>query len=258
MTSELRGQQQEFANAIRFDAACTLFKLTPQGQPARLHIYGDAYRIRLGLALKENYPVLASVLGDDGFADLAREFLRARPSTTPSIRWFGAALTDYAAQEVHALPHPALIDLIRMEWALNTAFDAADSEPLTVAEMLTLSPETWPSLRFEVHPSLRLLQLSWNVEPLWTVLSADKNAETAPPEAYEHHLLIWRIAHRTQWRSVEPVEALLLGATISGCSFAELCESAAQYHGTGAAETVAGYLRIWVEAGLLAGIRDEL
>jgi hypothetical protein len=256
MSSELVLQQQELARAIRthsVTATGNLLKNTLQGTPARLDIYSIAYRARLGEALKENYPVLARVLGDDGFADLANAFLQQYPSRTPSIRWFGARLAEFTEQASDALPHPALVDLIRMEWALNTAFDAADAVPLKVDELLRLAPEDWPALQFALHPSLHLLLLNWAIEPLWSALSVDENAETDAPEEFAHHLLIWRVEHRTQWRSVSADEARLLDAAIAANTFAQLCEIAAEFAGDNAAATVAGYLRNWVEADMLTG-----
>lgn len=257
MSSELALQQQELARAIRADAVTAtgnLLKNTLQGTPARLDIYSIAYRARLGEALKENYPVLARVLGDDGFADLANAFLHHCPSHTPSIRWFGARLAEFVEEAADILPHPSLVDLIRMEWALNIAFDAADAAPLKVAELLRLAPEAWPALQLILHPSLHLLSLNWAIEPLWSALSVDENADTDPPEEFVHHLVIWRVEHRTLWRSVSAEEAMLLRAAIAATKFAQLCEIAAEFAGGDAAATVAGYLRNWVEADMLTGL----
>ena len=268
MSSTLAHQQQAFAKAIVLDTdsamADGLFKTTPQGTPARLHIYSDAYRIRLGEALKENYPVLARVLGDDAFADLAAAFLQQYPSKKPSIRWFGDALAEYVDSEPNALPHPSLNDLVRMEWALSTAFDGEDASPLQVADFMQLPPDTWPSLQFDPHPTLQLLRLDWNVEPLWAALTSDEHAETDAPEEFSHHLLVWRREHQTQWRSVEPIEAQLLNAVMAGKTFGQLTEFVSEFdsdftseNGTDeATSTVAGYLRIWVEAGLLIYMRS--
>jgi hypothetical protein len=144
-----------------------------------------------------------------------------------------------------------LADLARMEWALCTAFDAADDTPLSVDDLLAHAPEDWPTLRFTGHPSLRLIALDWTVEPLWRALSDNAEAETAAPEPQPHHLLVWRQNDQTQWRSVEPFEADLLQAALAGESFAELCERATT-QGEQAAAAVAGHLRVWVEAGLLS------
>ncbi len=262
MNDALAHLQQAFANAVIGDAGDAtgdgLLRPTPQGLSARLSIYGSAYRQRLGEALKENYPILALVLGDDAFADLAAGYLQHYPSRKPSIRWFGDALEQYIDTEPDAVPHPALHDLIRMEWALGSAFDGEDAEPLQVADFVQLPAEAWSSLRFDLHPTLRLLALSWNVEPLWAALTADPQADTDAPEAFAHHLLIWRKEHQTQWRSVEPVEAHLLNAVQNGHTFGDLCELTHDF-GTAdcandAATAVAGYLRIWVEAGLLTNM----
>lgn len=256
--AKLAAQLQALAQAITADSAPTdtaeLLRPTPQGGPPRLGIYRNAYRARLTDALRENYPVLHRVQGDEAFDELAERFIAACPSEHPSIRWFGSTLPEWLAANSEQLSHPALADLARMEWALCTAFDAADATPLTVNDLLAHAPEAWPTLRFTGHPSLRLIALDWAVEPLWRALSDNAEAETAPPEPQAHHLLIWREtgnAGQTQWRSVEPFEADLLQAALNGESFAELCERAAATQGDLAAAAVAGYLRVWVEAGLL-------
>lgn len=256
MNTSLREQQQWLAAAIvggdvvpEFDG---LLCKTPQGDAPRIDIYRNAYRARLAAALKENFSVLHRVLGDDAFRELAEIFIAARPSREPSIRWFGAELPDFLSQHPDLAPHPALGDLSRMEWALSTAFDAADAALLEVSSLLAVTPTDWPTLRFTAHPSLQLVPLSWAVEPLWSTLSVDENAATEPPEPLAHHLLVWRGGAQTHWRSVADIEAKLLAACIAGRPFAELCELAADAVDERAATEVAGYLRAWVEAGLLA------
>lgn len=256
-TDTLAAHLQAFALAITATdepaESAALFRATPQGGPPRLSIYRHAFRARLSAALRENYPVLHRVLGDEAFDEVALGFIAAHPSHHPSIRWFGNALPGHLQTLADAgeLPHPALPDLARMEWALGTAFDAADAAPLSVEQLLAVAPEAWPELRFSAHPSLRLIALDWAIEPLWRALSDNPEAKTAAPEAQSHHLLVWRQHDQTQWRSVEPFEATLLQAALAGESFAELCERAAATQGEQAAATVAGHLRVWVETGLL-------
>jgi hypothetical protein len=252
--AKLAAQLLALAQAITADSAPTdtaeLLRPTPQGGPPRLGIYRNAYRARLTDALRENYPVLHRVQGDEAFDELAERFIATCPSHQPSIRWFGSALPEWLAANHDQLSHPALADLARMEWALCTAFDAADDTPLSVDDLLAHAPEAWPTLRFTGHPSLRLIALDWAVEPLWRTLSDNPEAETAAPEPQPHHLLVWRKNDQNQWRSVEPFEADLLQAALAGESFAELCEHAAATQCEQAAAAVAGHLRIWVESGL--------
>jgi len=255
MSAALRSQQQAFAAAITAEGDWAgLLKPTHQGKPPLLHLYRHAYRSRLTDALRDNYPVLHRVLGDEEFDRVAAAFIAVRPSRQPSIRWFGAELADFLAADPARLPHPALIDLVRMEWALGTAFDGPDAPILQVHELLAVPAEAWPALRFRPHPTLTLILLDWAVEALWSAVSADPEAETAPPEALEHRLLVWRRDEHNHWRSASEEEAELLAACCAGKPFAALCDIALARHGDQAAVSVAGFLRAWVEAGMLSAL----
>lgn len=256
MSTGLQYQQQALAALIAADGDWVgLLKPDRHGKPPLLHVYRHAYRSRLTEALRENYPVLHRVLGDEEFDRIAAAFIAACPSRRPSIRWFGEELADFLGCTPERIPHPALIDLVRMEWALGLAFDGADAEVLQVNTLTQVPAEDWPALCFRPHPTLALLHLDWAVEALWSAISADPEAATDPPEALPHHLLVWRRDQRTQWRSATDEEAELLTACRAGKPFAELCAAAVERQGDQAAASVAGFLRVWVESGMLSGLR---
>jgi hypothetical protein len=140
-------------------------------------VYLQAYRARLTAALRDNFPVLQRALGDDAFDLLARAYIDEHPSHFRSIRWFGHSLAEFLAAAPERLPHPALVDLARMDWAMRTAFDAADAPLLGVGELAALPPEDWPLRHFKPVPSLQLLDLAWRVEPIWKALNADAEAD---------------------------------------------------------------------------------
>src|SRR5208282_6585560 len=108
-----------------------LLKPTLQGGPPRIGIYRDAYWMRLAEALASNFPILKLTLGDDDFESLARAYIDAYPSNRPSIRWYGKDLVAWLDADPGRVAHAALIDLARMEWALGTAFDAADGSTVS-------------------------------------------------------------------------------------------------------------------------------
>lgn len=250
---ELLNQQRAFAALLLADdeAPATSLLHAIKGQPPRVGVYHHAYRARLIEALRSNLPVLHRVLGDDGFAELALNYLADQPSRKPSIRWFGDGLQAWLADHPDALPHPALVDLAAMEWALGCSFDAADALPLQFADLAAMPPEQWPEARFASHPSIHLLALQWAVEPIWQTLTNDEEAATDEPEALDHRLLIWRQSLETRWRSIQPDEATALSACLAGEPFAALCELAAGTQGDNAPAWVASALRRWVDDGLL-------
>lgn len=256
--SELRLQQQAFRLAVvTDDPAVELFAAGASNPQRRLQIYRHAYRSRLIGALAANFPALVRALGDEAFAELALEYIEARPSRKPSIRWFGDALEAFVEQR-DLLPYPALRDLLRLEWAICGAFDAADAPLATRDDLVQLAPEAWPALRLALHPSATLLDLEWAVEPLWQALTRDAEAgvEQALPEpvAHRHSSVVWREGLVPKWRSLDSVEALCLRAVQRGETFSDLCAVAAQrMDAQSAPDGVVGWLQRWLADGLVAG-----
>lgn len=218
----------------------------------RVEIYGEAYKARLLEALKTNFQALHRVLGDDAFRELAHRFIDESPSEYRSIRWFGRELEAFASGDESLLPHPALLDLLKMDWALGIAFDAADVAPVTEADLQQVAPQDWAALGFSFHPSLTLLKLDWAVEPIWRAVIKDENAETPEPMADSHYLLVWRQALEAKWRIVDEHEALALNMLGIGKNFGELCEYlATDGDEARAVVAAAGLLKRWVMDQLL-------
>lgn len=224
-----------------------------RGREPLLRIYQHAYTARLLGALRDNYGVLPRAMGDEAFDALALAYLRTHPSRHPSIRWFGHGLADFMAQQPERVAHPAFVDLARMEWALRSAFDAADAPTLTAASVAARAPEHWPGWVLRFQPSAQVLRLHWCVEPAWRALQSS-DSELDAPEPGEHLLLVWRPVLDTRWRSLtDPIEAVLLHAAMQGLGFAALCERAARQVGDErAAGVVVGLLQQWLGDGLLA------
>ena len=216
-----------------------------------LGLYLMAYRARLLSALRDNFPVLHRALGDEAFAELARDYIDAHPSRFRSIRWFGDELTAFLDAAPERLPHTALADVARMDWAIRGAFDAAGAPPLTLADLEALAPEQWPQRRFALLPSLRLVDLNWTVEPIWRALNEDAEAETEAPEPLAHVLLVWRPELECLWRSAGPVEVAALRSLAQGARFSECCTVIADTDEPDPATTAAGLLQRWVIEGLL-------
>src|SRR5215813_2214703 len=121
-TPRLRDLQEHFWAGItglgRPEAVPALLALVEPGarltSAERVGVYADMYRWRLIEALREDYPRLVVALGDDGFADLVRAYVAARPSCHPSLRHLGTALAGFLAGSGVA---GHLVDLARLEWA---------------------------------------------------------------------------------------------------------------------------------------------
>jgi hypothetical protein len=251
----LAEQQQAFKQAVVSPSPATpgLLRESPGREPM-LRIYQHAYAERLVATLGDNFGVLPRAMGDEAFDTLARAYLHAHPSRHPSIRWFGDRLADFMQSNPELVPHPAFIDIARMEWGLRQAFDAADGVPLRPDALASLPPEAWPAWVPRFLPSAALLALDWHIEPAWRALkqqddaAGGEEAELPEPQPGAHGLLVWRPRLETLWRSVtDPVEARLLPMALAGACFGELCEAAAGEVGEAQAAVAAvGVLQQWL------------
>jgi hypothetical protein len=221
----------------------------------RVDVYTQAYRLRLTEALASNFPRLRDWVGADAFAAIAGEYIASRPSRFRSIRWVGAELAAHL--ELSHPEEPWIADLAQWEWALAGAFDAADAAPLSAPELATVQPDRWPSLRFDFHPSVRILLLATNAPSLFKAL-ADDEAAPAPAALHEPGAwLIWRQTLATRFRSLDQAEHAALAASLSGASFEDVCDAlCATLKPEDVPLRAAGLLKSWIADGLIVGMRD--
>lgn len=214
----------------------------------RLAIYANAYVSRLTEALAHNFPALAKLLGPQDFATLARDYIATHDSRDFSIRWYGRSLADFLAADARYADAPLLAELARWEWAIAAAFDAADALPIDARVLVTVPPDRWARLRFTWHPSVQLLEHTWNAPQIWKALTQDAERPAAEMGHEPRPWLIWRHELDVRFRSLDHAEAAAIEMSRAGGTFGVICEHAET------AACAAAWLRDWVEACCLIGV----
>ena len=232
--------QGQFQDAVLRDQPAMAGLLSARGAE-QFGVYRSAYRARLCAALRDNFEVLPLVMGDASFDALAHAYIEAHPSRHYSLRWFGHQLCAFMADNDALLDHPAMLDLARMEWALRQAFDAAPAALLAPAELAAVPAPDWSELQFTLHPAVQLLELQWAVGPVWHALKSGQDG-VDPPEALEHHMLVWRQGMNTQWKSLTQTEAVFVQCLQAGQRFGPVCQALARHVGDAAAAPTAVHL----------------
>ena len=223
------------------------------GADKRLSIYADAYRLRIIEALATAYPKLHLLLGDELFDTTARQYIDQYPSEYRNMRWVGDRMSEHL---LNVLPqHPIAAELASFEWALGLAFDAENASIVTIQDIAAIPPEAWGALSFDLHPAVQLLDLHWNVIPVWQAL----DAEEAPPAAMQNDeaCLVWRSDLNSHYRSLDVQEFNALQQIKAGASFGDLCESLFEALGESATQQAAQYLASWLEAGIISQIKTD-
>jgi hypothetical protein len=219
-------------------------------------VYAEAYRARLVGALDADFSGLHAWLGDDEFTRLVHAYLAAHPSRHYSLRGFGGQLAAFLAVQPDYAPHRELADMACFEWAQCHAFDAPDATVLEATALAGIPPGHWPGLRLHFHPALVRLDLHTNAPQLWLALHEGQ----APPavECYQvfHPWLVWRHDLRILFRALPDAEGFALDRFRGGATFGAVCDWLCGWFAEDEVPArAAGYLREWVDAGLVVGAR---
>ncbi|MBI4951516.1 MAG: putative DNA-binding domain-containing protein [Myxococcales bacterium] len=189
----------------------------------RLEVYANMYFFRLLDVLRGDYPKTLAVLGDAAFHNLVTDYLAAHPPANPSIRFAGDGLPAFLTGHPLCGQRAWLVDLALLEWARVDLFDAVDAVPLCLDDLGQVPPEDFVSLRLQPIPAHRVVQVCFDVAPLWQAIEEG----AAPPQdavPREAALLVWRKGVTVWHRAVSVEEAELLALAARGATFGELCE----------------------------------
>ena len=225
------------------------------GAAARLGIYADMYAARLVDVLREDYPRLAALLGEEAFDALARAYLVRHRPRRPSVRWagdrFAAFLREPRRPEDTWPPQPPwLADLAQIEWLRGEVFDAPEAAPLTLEALRALAPEAWADARFDVVPAVRFLHSEWPVHELWGASTLGETLAIAPAET---EIRVWRQEFAVYHVAMPAIEAGAIACLRAGGTFAEVCEVvAARLPAEEAAPRAGALLLRWVADGVVA------
>jgi hypothetical protein len=132
----------------------------------RLAIYSDGYSARLIECLVDDYPALHYALGSTDFEHLARAYITAHPSRSPSLNAYGALLPAFVRTRSDTWA-PFAADLAELEWALVEAIHAETAPALAPDALARVRPDDWARLRLVPSPSLALLDLAHPVNSFY-------------------------------------------------------------------------------------------
>jgi hypothetical protein len=257
----LRELQLRFAAALTPGAApdSSLLAVVAPGGPLapaeRVVIYADMYQARLVDVLREDFPRTLALLGDDAFLGLAERYLVQHPSTHPSVRDVGGRFAEFVAGEV-GMP-PWLTDLARLEWARVEVFDAADADPLRLADLKSIAPENWPALRLRPIPSCRVVESAWPVHEIWAARDLDAG-QRLPAEPRSCAVRVWREGFSVCQAAMGEEERRVFALVQRGEPFARLCAILeGDREPEAAAREIGALLMRWLEDEVLTRQRSS-
>ncbi len=198
-------------------------------------------------ALADTFPVVERLVGEAFFGEAARRYAGEHRSASGDLHAFGRHFPVFLDAYPYARELPWLGDIARLEWAWHEAFHAADAPGLDFAALARVPEEDQGRVRFELHPSVRLVESRYPVLAIW---EANQPGRDGTPDRLEgaEAVLVHRPGADVVLRRLEGADALLVRAVQRG----EALEAAAQSAGQADPEGFSRCLRELVAARAIA------
>ncbi len=203
-------------------------------------------------ALRAAYPVLAQMLGEHSFAELARAFWHEFPPVHGDIAVWGEHLADFIEHSEQLRSEAYLRDVAQAEWALHLCASAPNRET-DLASLSLLTTEDPQFLGLVLAPGMTTVTSAW---PLASLLLAHRERVPSLDEAGQQlrdrvaqDVVIWRAGFQPRLRLAMAGERDLLGALQSGMGLEAALEAA-----TGL--DFSQWLPVAVQTGLVLGAQQ--
>lgn len=215
-TALLAGDENPLLAAIKADHIAPLdrFKVYQN------NVFGSLLEV-LGAA----FPVTAKLAGFALMRRAVAKFVVLHPPSRPHLATYGDLFPDFLARFQPTQDQPLLSTMARLEWARNEALFAEDADSLAPAALGSVAPEKLASVKIKLHPSVRLLTLSFPVEALWHQCQGAEVPRERPAAASER-LLVLRPAWSVQQCRLSPGDYAFLTALAEDVALGGAAEAA--------------------------------
>ena len=177
--------------------------------------------------LRAVYPVVERLVGVNFFACAADAYRDAQPSTSSDLNLFGEHFADFVDTWTATGESPYLADIARLEWRIEQSFQAPDRASLSVHDFAAVPSERHEKLKFELHPSCRLLASEWPIHHIWRANQPGAPVGiTTDLRRRDVHLLIRRQVRAVVIQALDRGEFCMLNLLATGSAFDDARRSA--------------------------------
>ncbi|MDW4550492.1 DNA-binding domain-containing protein [Defluviimonas sp. D31] len=200
----------------------------PAGRPAgrRFDVYRNNVTVSLTEALRQAFPVIRKLVGEEFFTAMAREHLRAHPPASPLMMFYGAAMPAFLETFPPVAHLGYLPDIARLELALRQSYHAADAAPVAAEALQVLSPDDFVAARLRLAPAVRALRSRWPIHAIWAANARDG---AAPKQATPEDVVILRPNFDPEPLLLPAGAAPFVEALIAGRSVGEALDAAGEF-----------------------------
>jgi hypothetical protein len=221
----------------------------------RLGIYHGMYPLRMEEALASDYPALKHFLGDEGFLELVRAYVRAHPSRSFTLSPLGRHLPDFVATAGFVRRRAFCHELARLERAIAEVFEAPEEPALDDRAIASVPAAAWERARLRPIPAFRLLALRYPASAYLDSLHEDGHRHPAT-RRNDEWVAVYRRQYAVYRHDLSRPAHDLLSDLVGGRTLGEAVAAALarRFRPRPGADELFRWFRRWAAAGMFAEV----
>lgn len=184
----------------------------------RFRVYRNNVVVGLVDALRDTFPAIQKLVGEEFFAAVARVYVMANPPNGPVLLEYGDGFPAFLREFGPVKDLPYLADVAAIDRALVKAYHAADKLSLDGRAFLSIETEISPFLHFALHPSVQVIPSRFPAFTIWRANSTEKEVKEISLNSGGEDTLVLRPAMQVEVRLLRPGSAPFLIALHKGKS----------------------------------------
>jgi hypothetical protein len=224
--------QQSFKNAMlnRQDDGLARFIVENRiPKSVCLRIHRNNVFSSLLKAMRQVYPCIERLVGEECFVGLVQQYIHQFPSTMPDLRVYGEHFSEYLAAfpAIESLPYlPAVASL---EWLCHIVFFEPELPALALAKLAAIDDAQYENIIFRLQPCCRVMSFDYPVAEIWDLCSAEnERLENFPLINGKQQLLVARRQHSIHIEKITREEFIFLYWLSQQIKFSEVVKRSLQ------------------------------
>ena len=195
---------------------------------AALTVYRNNVRSSLSRVLRDIFPVLHELVGEEFFKFLAHEYYQAHPPRSRLVARYGDSMPDFLATFPPVANYPYLPDVARLELLYLTAYHAEDAELVGPEDIMAAGGDDVALLKLTFHPSVQFLASDYSIVTIWQAHKAGTPEAIAGNLQSAEHAVIARAHNHVTIRVLTRGEYAALRALSLGQMLGEAVQAASE------------------------------
>jgi len=174
--------QQQFSEALLYQNSLITAEIQEKvafTSSDLLQVYRNSFVMGVTEALSITYQHILSLVGEDFFNAVARQFILQQPPQENNIITYGNGFSEYLQTLEQLVNIPYIAEMARFEWLLEQATNLQiQTKKLDVKSLATIAAEQLPDIIFQVPTQVNLFASEQNIRYLYQMLVDNNVQET--------------------------------------------------------------------------------